>query len=95
MGGLTNSLVGVRNGAQTLRDVKNEGTSGDVYENKGADDIMSRYCAGFLQKIQGFRGNSERKQRILTGNGTFVGREAEKCGGPSFVSLRTACGSSG
>ena len=38
---LTNVLFKVRNGALTQRDVKNEGTSGDVYENKGEDDIMS------------------------------------------------------
>jgi len=31
----------VRNGALTLRDVKNGTTSGDVYENKGDDDKMS------------------------------------------------------
>jgi hypothetical protein len=38
---LTNVLFKVRNGALTQRDVINEGTSGDVYENKGEDDIMS------------------------------------------------------
>ena len=37
----TNVLFKVRNGALTQRDVKNEGTSGDVYENKGAHDIMA------------------------------------------------------
>ena len=42
--------------------------------------------------VRGLRGNSGRKQRILTGNRTFVGREAEKCGGPSFVSLGTGRG---
>ena len=30
------------------RDVKNEGTSGDVYENKGEDDTMSCYRDDFL-----------------------------------------------
>jgi hypothetical protein len=34
-------LFRVRNGALTLRDVKNEGTTGDVHENKGDDDKMS------------------------------------------------------
>jgi hypothetical protein len=38
---LTNTLIMVRNGALTHRDVKNEGTSGDVYENKGASDIIT------------------------------------------------------
>ena len=38
---LTNTLIKVKNGAHTQRDVKNEGTSGDVYENKGARDIIT------------------------------------------------------
>jgi hypothetical protein len=32
----------------TQRDVKNEGTSGDVYENKGAHDKMADNSSGFL-----------------------------------------------
>ncbi len=35
------ALTKVRNRALILRDVKNEGTTGDVYENKGDDDKMS------------------------------------------------------
>jgi hypothetical protein len=38
---LTNVLFRVRNGALAPRDVKNEGTSGDVYENKGTSDTMT------------------------------------------------------
>jgi hypothetical protein len=38
---LTHTLIKVRNGALTHRDVKNEGTSGDVYENKGSHDTMT------------------------------------------------------
>jgi hypothetical protein len=39
---LTNVLFKVRNGALIhRRDVKNEGTSGDVYENKGVSDTMT------------------------------------------------------
>ncbi len=45
---LTNTLIKVRKGALTHKDVKNEGTSGDVYENKGAGDIMSGNRADFL-----------------------------------------------
>ena len=45
---LTNTLIKVRKGALTHKDVKNEGTSGDVYENKGDDDIMSCNRAAFL-----------------------------------------------
>jgi hypothetical protein len=37
---LTNTLIKVRNGALTHKDVKNEGTSGDVYEKKGEGDKM-------------------------------------------------------
>ena len=47
---LTNVLFKVRNGGLTLRDVKNEGTSGDVYENKGEDDKMSGHLHVFLQE---------------------------------------------
>jgi hypothetical protein len=45
---LTNTLIKVRNGALTHRDVKNEGTSGDVYENKGASDTLPDNQSGFL-----------------------------------------------
>jgi hypothetical protein len=45
---LTNTLIKVRKGALTHRDVKNEGTSGDVYENKGAHDTMPDNSSGFL-----------------------------------------------
>jgi hypothetical protein len=45
---LTNVLLKVRNGALTQKDVKNEGTSGDVYENKGEGDKMDDNRDGFL-----------------------------------------------
>jgi hypothetical protein len=38
--------------ALTLRDVKNEGTSGDVYENTGDDDNMSGEKPGFYTKMR-------------------------------------------
>ena len=38
---LTNTLVKVRSGAVTLRDVKNQDRSGYVHENTGDDDKMS------------------------------------------------------
>ena len=47
---LTNMLLRVRNGAVTLRDVKNETTSGDVYENKGDGDKMSGEIHAVLQE---------------------------------------------
>ena len=45
---LTNTLVKVRNGALTQRDVINEDRPGDVYENKGESDIMADNWSGFL-----------------------------------------------
>ena len=45
---LTNVLFRVRNGALAPRDVKNEGTSGDVYENKGEGDTMTDNGSGFV-----------------------------------------------
>jgi hypothetical protein len=36
----TRTLMGVRDKGLTLKDVKNEGRSGDVYENKGNSDKM-------------------------------------------------------
>jgi hypothetical protein len=54
---LTNVLFWARNGALTLRDVKNEGTSGDVYENKGDDDKMSSEKHAFYTKMHQLRTN--------------------------------------
>jgi len=51
---LTNVLFKIRNGALTRRDVKNEGTSGDVYENTGEGDNLSGYGSTSLQKIADF-----------------------------------------
>ena len=45
---LTNVLFKVRNGALIHKDVKNEGTSGDVYENKGMSDTMPENQSDFL-----------------------------------------------
>jgi len=45
---LTNVLFKLRNGALAQRDVKNEGTSGDVYENKGTNDTMPDNQDDFL-----------------------------------------------
>jgi hypothetical protein len=38
---LTNTLMKIRQGGLAPKDVKNEDRSGNVYENKGTDDIMS------------------------------------------------------
>jgi hypothetical protein len=47
---LTNMLFRVRNGGLTLRDVKNEATTGDVHENTGDGDKMSSEKQAFLQE---------------------------------------------
>ena len=47
---LTNMLFRVRNAAQTRRDVKNEGRTDYVYQNKEKDDNLSSENAGTLQE---------------------------------------------
>jgi hypothetical protein len=47
---LTNMLFRVRSGALTQKDVKNEGRSDYVYENKGERDKLSSEKQGFLQE---------------------------------------------
>jgi len=53
---LTNTLIKVRQGGLTPRDVKNEDRSGNVYENKGSDDKMpdekSDTSAGLMPILQ-------------------------------------------
>jgi hypothetical protein len=55
-----------------LRDVKNEGTSGDVYENKGRDDKMSCSLHGFYIKMHELCGY--RHQSV-----GFMGRKYQDC----------------
>ena len=47
---LTHVLIKVRKGAQSQKDVKNEGTSGDVYEKKGEIDTMADNKSGLLSE---------------------------------------------
>jgi hypothetical protein len=54
---LTNVLFKVRNGALTQKDVKNEGTSGDVYENKWVHDTMPIIDRASWPKMHKFRDN--------------------------------------
>jgi hypothetical protein len=48
---IANVLFKLRNRALTLRDVKNEGRPGYVYENTGNDDKMSSEKNGFCTKM--------------------------------------------
>ena len=54
---LTNAPRNPREGALMRRDVKNEGTSGDVYENKGEATNCQAIFRAFLQKIPDFCSN--------------------------------------
>ncbi|MGA3327782.1 MAG: hypothetical protein ABSF45_25255 [Terriglobia bacterium] len=47
---LTNMLFRVRNGGLALRDVRNEGTTGDVHESKGDGDKLSTEKDSILQE---------------------------------------------
>ena len=47
---LTHVLIKVRKGALSQKDVKNEGTSGDVYEKKGEIDTMADNKSGLLSE---------------------------------------------
>jgi flagellar biosynthesis/type III secretory pathway chaperone len=53
---LTNTLMKVRKGGLTRKDVKNEGRSGNVYENKGSHDNLSEdnsdISAGLMPILQ-------------------------------------------
>ena len=49
--------ISVRNGALTHRDVKNEGTSGDVYENKGRATKCTHINTAFYTKMHELRDN--------------------------------------
>jgi len=62
---LPNTLIKVRNRALTHKDVKNEGTSGDVHENKGVSDKMYGYLPGFWPKIHRFRDNGRQSIRFF------------------------------
>ena len=43
-------MTKIKKAGITQRDVKNEGTSGDMYENKGAHDTMPDNSSAFLAK---------------------------------------------
>jgi hypothetical protein len=55
-------------GTLTLRDVKNEGRSGYVYENTGNDDKMSSYKTGFYTKMHPLRDNRHPSVGLLAEN---------------------------
>ena len=62
---LTNMLIKVRNGALTHRDVKNEGTSGDVYENKGLATKCTHINTAFYTKMHELHGNERQSMGLF------------------------------
>ena len=71
---LTHTLIKVRNGALTHKDVKNEGTSGDVYENKGDVTICHAIVQTYWPTIHRLRDNWGETRVFLKGES----REIEK-----------------
>jgi hypothetical protein len=61
-------LIKVRNGALTHRDVKNEGTSGDVYENKWMETKCTPINTAFYTKMHGLRDNERQSIGSLAEN---------------------------
>jgi hypothetical protein len=57
----------------TQKDVKNEGRSDYVYENKGNDDKMTEDLAGFLPKTHRFRDNGRKSIGFLHENASICG----------------------
>ncbi len=64
---LTRELFKVRRGALIRRDVKNEGRSGDVYENTREMTICQAIFRPFLQKIPEFCDNPRQSIGIVGG----------------------------
>jgi len=52
----------------TLKDVKNEGRSGNVYENKGPNDTMTDNYSGFCAGLASFCKNRGPSMGLSTGN---------------------------
>jgi hypothetical protein len=59
---------GSRNEALTQRDVKNEGRSDYVHENKWPTDIMPDILRGFSQGMQKFRDDERKSVGFLAHN---------------------------
>jgi hypothetical protein len=58
-----------RNWALTLRDVKNEDRSGDVYENKGRATKCTAIFPAFYMKMHQWHDNRLESVRLFGGNG--------------------------
>jgi hypothetical protein len=67
---LTNMLFRVQTGALGLRNVKNGGTSGDVYENTGGDDKLSTDETAFLQENAPMSHDLQKSVGLFGGNCT-------------------------
>ena len=89
---LTNTLFRVRNVALTLRDVKNEATSGDVHENKGDADKMSTEKPAFYTKMHQLHHNRQQSSGLFCRKCTDYAINRGE-GGPLELALRDREGS--
>jgi hypothetical protein len=64
--------VKVRNGALTLRDVRNEDRPGYVHENTGDDDKMSSEKHGFYTKMHLLHDNRQQSTGLLAQYSQFT-----------------------
>jgi hypothetical protein len=69
---LTNLPTTLRNGAMTLRDVKNEDRPGYVHENKDDYDKMSGEKHGSYTKMHPLRDNRQQSKGLLGRNAQFA-----------------------
>jgi hypothetical protein len=92
---LTNMLFKVRNEMLTLRDVRNEATTGDVCENKGDDDKMSSEKPAFYTKIHQLRHNRQKSVGLLGRNCNHCALIGEKWRRPLEPTLSGCEGSAG
>jgi hypothetical protein len=73
-GGSRTSLLWSETGRLPRKDVKNEGRSGNVYENKGSIDTMAENYSGFCAWLESFL------QNWTTIDGSFWQKMRRKCG---------------
>jgi hypothetical protein len=72
---LPNTLIKVRNGALSPRDVKNEDRPGYMHENTGDDDRMASEKHGFYTKMHQMRDNRQHSVGLIGRKCTQVTRK--------------------
>jgi hypothetical protein len=76
----------------TQKDVKNEGRSDYVYENKDNDDKMTEDLAGFLPKTHRFRDNGRQSIGFLPENVSICGIDSATDPHPPVSGQRSFAG---